>query len=483
MTQSQKSKPWGGRFQGSSSAAAERLNASIPFDWRLAPFDLVQNRVYASELNRIGILTDAEVAAIDKAIDTVTDEVRNGQFEWSLALEDVHMNLEHRLTELAGDAARRIHTGRSRNDQVATVFRMWLRSGIDQLSIRIAHLVESLLARATDLSDLVVPGYTHLQRAQLVTFGHHLHAYAEMLVRDLERSRDLRSRLNRCPLGSGALAGSPYPLDRERLARDLGFEQVTRNSMDAVADRDFALEFLSWANILGSHLSRLSEDVILWMSAEFGWISLPDEFCTGSSIMPQKKNPDLAELTRGKTGRLLGNLTGLSTVLKGLPLTYNKDLQEDKEPVFDTWQTLDMLLQVWPDMIAGIQPNPDRIAASLTDGHLLATDIADYLVLERGVPFREAHHIVGQAVAAAEQAALDISQMSDSQLTDVDQRMQGVAVRLNAADSVAARSLPGGPAALADNIGKCRDVLAALDPQTPEIPWAFELEPPAPWCW
>lgn len=313
------SRLWGGRFGDGPDAAVDALNASLPFDWKLGAHDLWQNRVYAAELGRIGVLAADELAALEPAFGAVEGEWREGRMPLRIELEDIHMAVETRLTELCGDAAKRIHTGRSRNDQVATVFRLWLRDAVDLLGGQLADLAATTLELAERHADLPCPGYTHLQRAQVVSFGHHLHAYAEMVLRDLERLVDLRRRLNRLPLGSGALAGSPYPLDRARLAAELGFEAPSRNSMDAVSDRDFAYEFLAWGGLVGLHLSRWAEDLILWTSSEFGWVRLPDKFCTGSSIMPQKKNPDVAELARGKSGRLLGNLTALATAVKGLP--------------------------------------------------------------------------------------------------------------------------------------------------------------------
>lgn len=470
---------WGGRFGDVPDAAVARLNASLGFDWRLAAHDLWQNRVYAAELERIGVLSAADLAALTPAFAIVEAELREGRFPWRLNDEDIHMALEARLTELAGDAAKRIHTGRSRNDQVATVFRLWLRDALDMLRAQLSSLIDTTCTQAERYSELAIPGYTHLQRAQIVSFGHHLHAYAEMLLRDWERLGDLRNRLNRCPLGSAALAGSPYPIDRARLAAELGFSEPTRNSMDAVSDRDFAFEFLAAAALIGVHLSRWAEDIILWMSSEFGWVQLPDAFCTGSSIMPQKKNPDVAELARGKAGRLLGHLVGLATVLKGLPLTYNKDLQEDKEPVFDAVATLADLLAVWAPMITALEPVPQRMAAALCGGHLLATDLADFLVRERGIPFREAHHIVGRAVAAAEAAGKDIAELDAAALKAVDARLDAeAAARLSPIASLKARALPGGPARVRDNVAATRAVLAAQPPLQPRLPWAFTLAAP-----
>jgi argininosuccinate lyase len=475
---------WGGRFGDATDAAVQELNASLPFDWRLGAHDLWQNRVYATELTRIGVLSEDDLAALVPAIATVETEWREGRMPLDIALEDIHMAVETRLTALCGDAAKRVHTGRSRNDQVATVFRLWLRDAVDALGGQLKALVETTLALAETHADLPCPGYTHLQRAQVVSFGHHLHAYAEMFARDIERLVDLRRRLNRLPLGSGALAGSPYPIDRARLAANLGFAEPTRNSMDAVSDRDFVYEFLAWGGLVGLHLSRWAEDLILWMSSEFGWVRLPDKFCTGSSIMPQKKNPDVAELARGKSGRLIGNLAALAMAVKGLPLTYNKDLQEDKEPAMDTVRQLRLLLAVWTPMVAGMQPVPERMAAGLREGHLLATDLADFLVRRRAVPFRDAHHIVGRAVKAADDAGIDVSALSDEALAAVDSRLDGeVREVLSAAASLAARRLDGGPARVRDNVAATRRALATLELAEPRLPWAFDVAPPAVWAW
>lgn len=477
---------WGGRFSEQTDRVVEALNASLPFDWRLGAHDLWQNRVYADGLHAAGILGADELAALQPAFAEVEAEWREGRMPLEIAMEDIHMAIETRLTALVGDTARRIHTGRSRNDQVATVFRLWLRDAADALGLQLASLITTTLDLAERHAELPCPGYTHLQRAQIVSFGHHLHAYAEMLLRDLERLRDLRTRLNRCPLGSAALAGSPWPLDRERLARELGFDGPTRNSMDAVSDRDFAWEFLSWAGLVGLHLSRWAEDLILWMSSEFGWVRVPDRFCTGSSIMPQKKNPDVAELARGKSGRFVGNLMALGMAVKGLPLTYNKDLQEDKEPVFDSVRNLRLLLAAWEPMTAGIEPVPERMAAGLRTGHLLATDLADWLVRARGVPFRDAHHIAGRAVRAADERGCDVSELDTAALAAVDPRLDAdVRAVLDPKASLAARALPGGPAPdqARRNMAATRHALTALKLPEPRLAWALDVEPPLPWCW
>lgn len=479
---SNKKKPWGGRFDSRRNAAFDRMNASIVFDWRLAAYDLWQNRIYADELTRIGVLSKSERKLLTGALATVASEIQGGHFAYKLSLEDVHMNIEARLTELAGDAGKRIHTGRSRNDQVATDFRLWLRDGIDVLSSRLRDLIETTLTRAEQWAGLAIPGYTHLQRAQVVTFGHHIHAYAEMLLRDLQRLADVRARLNFCPLGSGALASSPYPIDRARLAKAMGFAEATRNSMDAVSDRDFAFEFLAATSLLGLHLSRWAEDITLWMSSEFRWVKLPDAFCTGSSIMPQKKNPDLAELARGKSGRLLGHVVALGTVLKGLPLTYNKDLQEDKEPVFDAYATAYDLVDTWQQMVAEMQVNANHMAAGFKGGHLLATDLADFLVREKDVPFREAHHIVGTAVALAEKLGCDVSDLSLKQLKEIDGRLDKAAkLALRIETSLNSRARFGGPAPaqVAKNIAATRAALSAVPAHDPVFSWAFDLPLPS----
>lgn len=389
---------WKGRFQQPTSALVQRYGESVSFDWRLFAHDIRGSIAHAKGLEKAGILTTAEREAIERGLLQIRDEIAGGDFAWSQELEDVHMNIESTLTKRIGPAGAKLHTARSRNDQVATDVRLYSRDAIDSLIALTRELQRALVECAERGADAVMPGYTHLQRGQPVLFAHHLLAYVEMFSRDAERLADARKRVNIMPLGSGALAGSTIILDRVFVARELGFDGVTQNSMDAVSDRDFVAELLFTIALQGVHLSRLSEDVILWASAEFGFISLSDAHTTGSSLMPQKKNPDVAELTRGKSGRLVGNLMALLTLLKGLPMTYNRDMQEDKEPLFDSLETITLALEVFTEMVRGMDVNRDRAAAAASDPLLLATDLADYLVL-KGVPFRQAHEVIGKLVA------------------------------------------------------------------------------------
>lgn len=389
---------WKGRFQQPTSALVQRYGESVSFDWRLYAHDIRGSIAHAKGLEKAGILTTAEREAIERGLLQIRDEIAGGDFAWSQELEDVHMNIESTLTKRIGPAGAKLHTARSRNDQVATDVRLYSRDAIDSLIALTRELQRALVECAERGADAVMPGYTHLQRGQPVLFAHHLLAYVEMFARDAERLADARKRVNVMPLGSGALAGSTIILDREFVARELGFDGVTQNSMDAVSDRDFVAELLFTIALQGVHLSRLSEDVILWASAEFGFIHLSDAHTTGSSLMPQKKNPDVAELTRGKSGRLVGNLMALLTLLKGLPMTYNRDMQEDKEPLFDSLETITLALEVFTEMVRGMDVNRDRTAAAASDPLLLATDLADYLVL-KGVPFRQAHEVIGKLVA------------------------------------------------------------------------------------
>lgn len=389
---------WKGRFQQPTSALVQRYGESVSFDWRLYAHDIRGSIAHAKGLEKAGILTTAEREAIERGLLQIRDEIAGGDFAWSQELEDVHMNIESTLTKRIGPAGAKLHTARSRNDQVATDVRLYSRDAIDSLIALTKELQRALVECAERGANAVMPGYTHLQRGQPVLFAHHLLAYVEMFSRDAERLADARKRVNVMPLGSGALAGSTIILDREFVARELGFDGVTQNSMDAVSDRDFVAELLFTIALQGVHLSRLSEDVILWASAEFGFIHLSDAHTTGSSLMPQKKNPDVAELTRGKSGRLVGNLMALLTLLKGLPMTYNRDMQEDKEPLFDSLETITLALEVFTEMVRGMDVNRDRAAAAASDPLLLATDLADYLVL-KGVPFRQAHEVIGKLVA------------------------------------------------------------------------------------
>lgn len=406
-----RSKTWSGRFTEPVSDLVKRYTASVNFDKRLAEVDIQGSLAHAKMLNKVGVLSAADLAAIQQGMAEILANIRNGTFDWSLDLEDVHMNIEARLTALIGDAGKRLHTGRSRNDQVATDVRLWLRGEIDQLIGLLQDAQHSFIDLAEVHAGTIMPGFTHLQVAQPVTFGHHLMAYVEMLSRDEARLVDCRKRVNRLPLGAAALAGTSYPIDREFVAKELGFDGVCGNSLDAVSDRDFAIEFLAAAALTMTHLSRFAEELVLWMSPSFGFITLADRFCTGSSIMPQKKNPDVAELIRGKTGRVDGHLMNLLVLMKGQPLTYNKDNQEDKEPLFDAVDTLRDTLIILADMVPGIQVKPAAMAAAVQKGFATATDLADYLV-KKGLPFRDAHEAVARAVKTAETKGVDLSQLS-----------------------------------------------------------------------
>ncbi len=405
-----KPKLWGGRFEGSTDRFVEAFTASVQFDQRLYRQDIAGSRAHASMLLQVGVLSKDDVDAIHQGLDQIQASIEAGEFNWSVAREDVHMNIEAALTELIGDAGKRLHTGRSRNDQVATDIRLYLRDACDDASAELNRLMQGLLDLASANTDTIMPGFTHLQTAQPVTFGHHLMAWFEMLYRDYERLQDTRQRLNRMPLGAAALAGTPYPIDRAITMELLGFDQVCENSLDAVSDRDFAIEFCSAAALCVMHMSRMSEELILWTSAQFNFIELPDRFCTGSSIMPQKKNPDVPELVRGKTGRCNGNLLALLTLMKGQPLAYNKDNQEDKEPLFDSVDTLLGCLRAFADMVPAIIPNKDTMHRAAKSGFSTATDLADYLV-RKGLAFRDAHEVVGMAVKHGIENKLDLADM------------------------------------------------------------------------
>ncbi len=401
------SKAWSGRFSEPVSALVMRYTASVFFDQRMAAQDIRGSLAHAKMLARQGIIGTDDLADIERGLGQVRDEIERGEFAWSLQDEDVHLNIEKRLTALIGDAGKRLHTGRSRNDQVATDIRLWLRDAIDQILALLTDYQRALLDLAETHAATPLPGFTHLQVAQPVTFGHHLMAYYEMSRRDAERFADCRKRVNRLPLGAAALAGTSYPIDREFVARELEFDGVCENSLDAVSDRDFGIEFCANAALLMVHLSRFSEELILWMSPRVGFIDLADRFCTGSSIMPQKKNPDVPELVRGKTGRVNGSLISLLTLMKGQPLAYNKDNQEDKEPLFDTADTLIDTLRIYADMITGIRVKADAMRDALSQGFATATDLADYLV-KKGLPFRDAHEVVARAVRSAEERGCDL---------------------------------------------------------------------------
>ena len=406
--QEDSAKAWSGRFSQPVAELVKRYTASVEFDQRLAEFDIQGSLAHARMLAKQAIISQADLVAIERGMAEILSDIRAGKFAWSIDQEDVHLNIEKRLTDLVGDAGKRLHTGRSRNDQVATDIRLFLRDAIDRIAAATKHLQSSIIALAETHAATLMPGFTHLQVAQPVTLGHHLMAYFEMLERDRERLMDARKRVNRLPLGAAALAGTSYPIDREFVAKALGFDGVCENSLDAVSDRDFAIEFCATAAIIMTHLSRLSEELILWMSPRFGFIELADQFCTGSSIMPQKKNPDVAELARGKTGRVNGHLIALLTLMKGQPLAYNKDNQEDKEPLFDTVDTLLMTLTIFADMLKAVTVYPEAMRKAVMEGHATATDLADYLV-KKGVPFRDAHEIVARAVRVAEQRRCDLS--------------------------------------------------------------------------
>jgi argininosuccinate lyase len=447
MTQDNSSeKPWGGRFTESTDAFVEAFTASIGFDYRLYRQDIAGSIAHARMLAHVGIISEAEAAKIVDGLDTIRLDIEQGNFAWSVALEDVHMNIEARLIDRIGETGKKLHTGRSRNDQVATDLRLYLREEIDVLSTELTRLQAALLELAEREVDTILPGFTHLQVAMPVSFGHHLMAWIEMLERDHQRLQECRQRVNIMPLGSAALAGTSFPIDRAYTARLLGFDAPAANSLDAVSDRDFVIEFSSAAALAMVHLSRFSEELVLWSSAQFNFIELPDRFCTGSSIMPQKKNPDVPELVRGKSGRAIGNLVGLLTLMKGQPLAYNKDNQEDKEPLFDSVDTLKGSLRVFADMMTALRVNRTRMTAAATQGFSTATDFADYLV-RKGIAFRDAHEIVGRAVLYGVNNAKDLSDMTLQEL----QRFSSVVEEdifqvLSLEGSIAARNHPGGTA-------------------------------------
>ncbi|MBX3607834.1 MAG: argininosuccinate lyase [Piscinibacter sp.] len=410
-----KSQAWSALFSEPMSELVQRYTASVGFDRRLWRADIAGSLAHAEMLAAQGVIGAEDRAAIERGMAQITQEIEAGTFEWKLALEDVHLNIEARLTQLVGDAGKRLHTGRSRNDQVATDVRLWLRDEIDAIGALLAELQRGLVDCAERHAEVVLPGFTHLQVAQPVSFGHHLLAYVEMFARDAERFADVRRRTNRLPLGAAALAGTSYPLDRERVARTLGMEGVCQNSLDAVSDRDFAIEFSAAAALCMVHVSRFSEELVLWMSQNFGFIDLADRFCTGSSIMPQKKNPDVPELARGKTGRVVGHLMGLLTLMKGQPLAYNKDNQEDKEPLFDSVDTLKDTLRIFGELVGGIVVKPEAMERAARRGYATATDLADYLV-RQGLPFRDAHEVVAHVVKTALQRGVDLSELSLAEL-------------------------------------------------------------------
>ena len=455
-------KTWSGRFGEPVDELVQRYTASVEFDQRLGEFDIQGSLAHARMLQRVGVLSAQDLAHIERGMKQILDEIRAGRFQWSLDLEDVHLNIEKRLTDLVGDAGKRLHTGRSRNDQVTTDVRLWLRAAIDDIDVLIRALQTQLLDLAEQHTDTIMPGFTHLQVAQPVSFGHHLMAYYEMLKRDRARLADCRGRVNQLPLGAAALAGTTYPIDREMVARELGFDGVCGNSLDAVSDRDFAIEFCAAAALLITHLSRFSEELVLWMNPRFGFVMLADRYCTGSSIMPQKKNPDVPELVRGKTGRMNGHVVALLTLMKSQPLAYNKDNQEDKEPLFDAVDTVSDTLRVFTGMLSGLSVNATAMRRAAAEGYATATDLADYLV-KKGLPFREAHEAVARAVRFAADEGKDLAELSLEEL----QRFSPLATQdvfgvLTLEGALAARNHAGGtaPAQVRAAIARARAELA-----------------------
>jgi argininosuccinate lyase len=453
---------WGGRFAAGPDAIMEAINASIDFDKRLAAQDIEASRAHAAMLAAVGVLTDNDAKAIREGLLTVLAEIEAGDFQFSKALEDIHMNVESRLKELIGEPAGRLHTARSRNDQVATDFRLWVRGQCDAVGAAIGVLIGALVDQAEAGADLVMPGFTHLQVAQPVTWGHHMLAYAEMLERDRGRFRDARARMNESPLGAAALAGTSFPIDRTMTAEALGFERPMANSLDAVSDRDFALEFLAASSLCATHLSRLAEELVIWSSAQFRFVTLSDRFSTGSSIMPQKKNPDAAELIRAKVGRITGSLVGLLTVMKGLPLAYSKDMQEDKEQVFDAADSLMLALAAMAGMVRDMRPREEALRVAAASGFSTATDLADWLVRRLGLPFREAHHVTGSLVRMAEDRGVDLPDLT---LADMQEVHPGIIAEvyevLGVDNSVASRASYGGtaPAQVRAQIRRWREAL------------------------
>jgi argininosuccinate lyase len=452
-----------GRFDQGMTEVMEQINASIGFDRRMAMQDLDGSVAHVTMLAEQKIVPEADAAAIKDGLVRIRGEIASGEFAYSVALEDIHMNIEARLGELIGAAAGRLHTARSRNDQVATSFRLWVRDAHDRALGLVQELIDVLLQQADAHAATLMPGYTHLQSAQPVSFGHHLMAYVEMFGRDHGRLRDSRARSNESPLGAAALAGTSFPIDRERTAELLGFDGPMHNSLDAVSDRDFAVEYLAAASLCMTHLSRLADEIVLWMSPQFAFVELSDSWTTGSSIMPQKRNPDAAELVRGKTGRVHGSLFGLLTVMKALPLTFSKDMQEDKERTFDAADTLELCLKAMIGMVGDLQPRADRMRAAAGAAHATATDLADWLTRELGMPFREAHHITGRLVRLADERGCDVAELPLEQMRTVDARIHaGVLSVLDVADSVTSRRSLGGtsPECVAREVERWRSRVA-----------------------
>ena len=462
MSNSSSNAMWGGRFAAGPDAIMEAINASIGFDRRLAKQDIDGSLAHAAMLAAQGIITDSDAEAIREGLLTVLSEIEGGNFEFSTALEDIHMNIEARLKEIIGDPAGRLHTARSRNDQVATDFRLWVRDQADAAIEGLQALMQALLAQAEAGADWVMPGFTHLQTAQPVTWGHHMLAYVEMFARDRSRMSDARARMNECPLGAAALAGTSFPIDRMDTATALGFDRPAANSLDAVSDRDFALEFLSAATICAMHLSRFAEELVIWSSAQFRFVTLSDRFSTGSSIMPQKKNPDAAELIRAKIGRILGANVALLVVMKGLPLAYSKDMQEDKEQVFDAADSLVLALAAMTGMVADMTANRANLETAAASGFSTATDLADWLVRSLDMPFREAHHVTGALVKLAEDAGCDLPDLSLAQMQGVHGAITGdVFEVLGVHNSVASRMSYGGtaPAQVRAQVARWKEML------------------------
>ena len=437
---------WGGRFTEATDAFVQRFTASHEFDRLMASHDIRGSRAHCDMLTKVGVLTEEERASIHQGLDQVAEEIENGTFEWSVEREDVHMNIEARLTEIIGMAGKKLHTGRSRNDQVATDIRLYMREALEAIMAEVSRLQLGIVGLAAENTDTVMPGFTHLQVAQPVTFGHHLLAWNEMLERDYGRLADCKARMNRCPLGSAALAGTTFPIDRAMTAEALGFDGPTLNSLDSVADRDFAIEFTAASALIMTHLSRMSEELVIWTSAQFNFVDIPDRFCTGSSIMPQKKNPDVPELVRGKSGRVNGHLIALLTLMKSQPLAYNKDNQEDKEPLFDCVRTVLDSLRAFADMVPAVRPKKDSMRKAALMGFATATDLADYLV-RKGVPFRDAHEVVGKAVAHCVSAECNLEELPLETLRGFSDTIEtDVFDVLTLEGSVAARNHLGGTA-------------------------------------
>ncbi|MBB04814.1 MAG: argininosuccinate lyase [Pseudooceanicola sp.] len=463
MTDQSANQMWGGRFAAGPDAIMEAINASIGYDQRMAPQDIAGSRAHAAMLAATGIISDTDAEAMREGLLTILSEIEAGQFAFSAALEDIHMNVEARLKDLIGEPAGRLHTGRSRNDQVATDFKLWVRDQLDAAIDGVQALMRALLAQAEQGADWVMPGFTHLQTAQPVTWGHHMMAYVEMLGRDLSRFRDARTRMNESPLGAAALAGTSFPIDRAMTAEALGFDRPAANSLDAVSDRDFALEFLGAASICAMHLSRLSEELVIWSSAQFRFVTLSDRFSTGSSIMPQKKNPDAAELIRAKIGRIFGANVALTMVMKGLPLAYSKDMQEDKEQVFDAADNLMLALAAMTGMVSDMSANRPALEAAAGSGFSTATDLADWLVRALNMPFRDAHHVTGSLVAIAERKGCDLPDLTLADMQGVHSAItEGVFDVLGVHNSVASRTSYGGtaPVRVREQVARWQEALS-----------------------